>query len=114
MCILFSLFRVVMTVTQIPFNATSTAEFVRVKTSARMFVVLLMTQGGSFHAIVMLICIPESKQKWRNVEAYCREQNWGQFSFVTASWCSCEPLGENCLCLLWLAKGKGEVAPVLA
>jgi hypothetical protein len=40
MCILFSLFRVVMTITQILFNAPSTAEVVHVKMCARMIVVL--------------------------------------------------------------------------
>jgi hypothetical protein len=56
---IFSLFRVVVTVTHILFNAASTAEV----TCARMMV------GRSFPAIVMLLCIPESNQKWRNVEA---------------------------------------------
>ena len=40
MCILFSLFRVVMTVTRILLNAASSAEFVCVKMCARTIVVL--------------------------------------------------------------------------
>ena len=67
MCILFSLYRVVVTVTQILFNSVSTAEVVCHKMHPRMIVVLWMISCGSFCAIVMLLCIPESKQKWRNV-----------------------------------------------
>jgi hypothetical protein len=72
MCILFSLFRAVVTVTHILFNAASTAEVLCVTMYSRMIVVLRMMVGRSFCAIVMVLFIPESKQKWRNVESTLR------------------------------------------